>query len=178
MSKNYDASWESALTVVQEAPPPFIPEGAHAMTVVIDYPREPPAHRRTGIRAARPSDTCWRAKCCSNWRACAASRCAGEAFWEPGGDVIRYSDGNARDDVRVRFVVTMLCVPGQPMLVLVGDDEFEHAGTFVWMLNQTVVEEDGPISKILLHIRFRRSDDWDISRFSLLADELRVRATR
>lgn len=48
---------------------------------------------------------------------------AGEAFWEPGGDVIHYSDGNARDDVKVRFVVTMLCDPGQPMLVLVDDDE-------------------------------------------------------
>lgn len=48
---------------------------------------------------------------------------AGEAFWEPGGDVIHYQDGNNRDDVRVRFVVTMLCVPGQPMLVLVDDDE-------------------------------------------------------
>ena len=41
MSKNYDASWEDALTVVLEAQPPFIPEGAHAMTVVID--------RRSGI---------------------------------------------------------------------------------------------------------------------------------
>ena len=38
MSKNYDAAWENALTVVQEVQPPFIPDGAHAMTVVIDYP--------------------------------------------------------------------------------------------------------------------------------------------
>ena len=38
MSKNYDANWESALTVVQEVQPPFVPDGAHAMTVVIDYP--------------------------------------------------------------------------------------------------------------------------------------------
>jgi quercetin dioxygenase-like cupin family protein len=48
---------------------------------------------------------------------------AGEAFWEPGGDVIHYSDGNNRDDTRVRFTVTMLCEPGKPMLVLVDDDE-------------------------------------------------------
>ena len=26
MSKNYDAEWENAFTVVQEAQPPFIPE--------------------------------------------------------------------------------------------------------------------------------------------------------
>jgi quercetin dioxygenase-like cupin family protein len=48
---------------------------------------------------------------------------AGETFWEPGGDVIHYSDGNARDDIPVRFIVTMLCEPGQPMLVLVPEEE-------------------------------------------------------
>jgi quercetin dioxygenase-like cupin family protein len=48
---------------------------------------------------------------------------AGEAFWEPGGDVIHYSDANNRDDMRCRFTVTMLCVPGKPMLELVGEAE-------------------------------------------------------
>jgi quercetin dioxygenase-like cupin family protein len=51
---------------------------------------------------------------------------AGEAFWEPGGDVIHYQDGNNRDDMPSRFVVTMLCVPGQPMLELVSDSEIEE----------------------------------------------------
>jgi hypothetical protein len=50
---------------------------------------------------------------------------AGEAFWEPGGDVIHYQNGNNRDDVPMRFVVTMLCAPGAPMLVLVEDEELE-----------------------------------------------------
>ena len=48
---------------------------------------------------------------------------AGEAFWEPGGDVIHHSDGNNRDDMRCRFTVTMLCVPGKPMVALVDDEE-------------------------------------------------------
>ena len=48
---------------------------------------------------------------------------AGETFWEPGGDVIHYQDGNNRDDIKVRFLVTMLCVPGQPMLTLVDEEE-------------------------------------------------------
>ena len=48
---------------------------------------------------------------------------AGEAFWEAGGDVIHYSDANNRDDVRLRFLVTMMCVPGQPMLTLVSEEE-------------------------------------------------------
>jgi hypothetical protein len=49
---------------------------------------------------------------------------AGEAFWEPGGDVIHYSDGNNRSDIPLRYLVTMICDPGQPMLV-VEDDELE-----------------------------------------------------
>src|SRR3990170_3544655 len=41
---------------------------------------------------------------------------AGEGFWEPGGDVIHYQDGNNLADARTRFVVTMFGVPGKPML--------------------------------------------------------------
>ncbi|WIX98661.1 cupin domain-containing protein [Amycolatopsis mongoliensis] len=40
-----------SLTVLQEAKPPFIPEGAHAMTVVIEYPpgdAGTPPHRHPG----------------------------------------------------------------------------------------------------------------------------------
>jgi hypothetical protein len=48
---------------------------------------------------------------------------AGEVFWEPGGDVIHYQEGNNRDDSRVRFTVTMLCQPGAPMLRLVSEEE-------------------------------------------------------
>lgn len=51
---------------------------------------------------------------------------AGEAFWEPGGDVIHYSDGNNRDDSTLRFLVTMLCQPGVDMFVLVDDAELEQ----------------------------------------------------
>lgn len=39
----------------------------------------------------------------------------GEASWEPGGDVIHYQNGNNRDDIPVRFTVTMLGEPGKPM---------------------------------------------------------------
>jgi hypothetical protein len=37
--------------------------------------------------------------------------------------VIHYQDGNNRTDARSRFLVTMLCVPGQPMLTLVDEEE-------------------------------------------------------
>jgi hypothetical protein len=51
---------------------------------------------------------------------------AGETFWEPGGDVIHYQDGNNLRDTETRFVVTMFCVPGQPMLVPVSREELEQ----------------------------------------------------
>jgi len=124
MSKKYDAAWENALTVVQEVRPPFIPADAEAMTVVISYPpgsAGAPPHRHPGGPAfgymlegemlfeleGQPPRVIY----------------AGEAFWEPGGDVIHYSDGNNRDDIPSRFVVTMLCAPGQPMLTLVDEEE-------------------------------------------------------
>jgi quercetin dioxygenase-like cupin family protein len=126
MTKRFDPAWESALRVLQEVQPPFIPDNAHAMTVEITYPPgsagAPPHRHPSGPafgymlegemlfelegeppRVIKP----------------------GETFWEPGGDVIHYSDGNNRDDVKCRFTVTMLCVPGQPMLVLVDDEELE-----------------------------------------------------
>jgi quercetin dioxygenase-like cupin family protein len=124
MPNSYDPQWENALTVVQEVHPPFIPDGADVMTVVIEYPpgsAGAPPHRHPSGPAfgymlegemlfeleGQPPRVIR----------------AGEAFWEPGGDVIHYSDANNRDDVKSRFVVTMVCVPGGPMLELVDDDE-------------------------------------------------------
>ncbi|SEF16855.1 hypothetical protein SAMN05216533_8021 [Streptomyces sp. Ag109_O5-10] len=46
---------------------------------------------------------------------------AGEA--RPGGDVIHDQDGNALTHARTRFVATMMCAPGRPMLQLVGEKE-------------------------------------------------------
>jgi quercetin dioxygenase-like cupin family protein len=51
---------------------------------------------------------------------------AGETFWEPGGDLIHYQDGNNLIDAETRFVVTMFGVPGQPMLIPVGAKELEE----------------------------------------------------
>jgi hypothetical protein len=51
---------------------------------------------------------------------------SGEAFWEPGGEVIHYQDANNRSDIPLRFLVTMMMAPGQPMLVLVDDDELKQ----------------------------------------------------
>src|SRR6185437_13883780 len=51
---------------------------------------------------------------------------AGEAFWEPGGDVIHYQAANNLADRWSRFVVVMLCAPGQEMLMYVNAEELEQ----------------------------------------------------
>lgn len=121
------SAWETAITVLQEVTPPSVPEGAHAMTVIVEYPPGDPGappHRHPSGPAfgymlegemlfeleGEPPRVIR----------------AGETFWEPGGDVIHYSDANNRDDIRSRFLVTMFCVPGQPMLKLVDEEEL-HA---------------------------------------------------
>lgn len=48
---------------------------------------------------------------------------AGEAFWEPGGDVIHYQAANNLTDRWTRFVAVMVGVPGEPMLTLVEEAE-------------------------------------------------------
>ncbi|MEV4098240.1 cupin domain-containing protein [Streptosporangium saharense] len=123
MSDTRSTAWQTAMTVLQEAEPLFVPEGAHAMTVVIEFPPGDPGtppHRHSGpafglvlegemlLEVEGEPERVVR---------------AGEAFWEPGGDVIHYRDGNNRDDVPLRFTVTMLCAPGQPMLTLVDEEE-------------------------------------------------------
>jgi quercetin dioxygenase-like cupin family protein len=127
MSKNYDPQWENALTVVQEVQPPFIPESAHAMTIVVEFgpgSRGAPPHRHPHGPAfgyVLEGEMLFELE----GEPPRVIR-AGEAFWEPGGDPIHYSDANNREDTKLRYVVTMLCVPGKPMLELVSDDELER----------------------------------------------------
>ncbi|MEV6231328.1 cupin domain-containing protein [Saccharopolyspora shandongensis] len=116
-------AWQSALTVVQEAEPPFIPEGAHAMTVVVEFPPGDPGtppHRHPGPAFGYVLDGEMVFEL--EGEPARVVR-AGEAFWEPGGDLIHYQDGNNRDDIPVRFTVTMFCEPDKPMLTLVDEEE-------------------------------------------------------
>jgi quercetin dioxygenase-like cupin family protein len=116
-------AWRSAITVLQEAEPPFIPAGAHAMTIVVEFPPGDPGtppHRHPGPAFGYVLDGEMVFEIEGEPERVVR---AGEAFWEPGGDVIHYQDGNNRDDIPVRYTVTMLCEPGKPMLTLVDDDE-------------------------------------------------------
>jgi quercetin dioxygenase-like cupin family protein len=50
---------------------------------------------------------------------------AGEAFWEPGGDVIHYQAANNLAGGRTKFVAVMMCEPGAEMLTYVSAEELE-----------------------------------------------------
>ncbi|MEV1055059.1 cupin domain-containing protein [Streptomyces sp. NPDC049887] len=119
-------AWKTAVTVLQEAKPPSVPEGAHVMTLRVEFPPGDPGtppHRHLGPAFGYVVEGEMVFELEGEPERVVR---AGEAFWEPGGDVIHYQDGNHRDDVPVRFVVTMMCVPDKPMLVLVEEDELEQ----------------------------------------------------
>jgi quercetin dioxygenase-like cupin family protein len=119
-------AWKTALTVLQTAMPPSIPEGAEVMTVLIQFPPGDPGtppHRHPGPAFGYMLEGEMRFELEGEPERIIR---AGETFWEPGGDVIHYQDGNARSDSWSKFLVTMLCVPGKPMLVLVDDEELER----------------------------------------------------
>ncbi|WP_433465054.1 cupin domain-containing protein [Spirillospora sp. CA-128828] len=115
----------TVLTVLQEEQP-SIPGGACAMTVHIELPPGDPGtppHRHAGpvfgymlegemiFELEGGPERVIR---------------AGEAFWEPGGDVIHYQAANNLNDRPSRFVVVMMCLPGEPMLTLVGEEELRR----------------------------------------------------
>jgi len=48
---------------------------------------------------------------------------AGEAFWEPGFDVVHWQAANLRADIASKFVAFMLCAPGVPMMTYLDEAE-------------------------------------------------------
>ncbi|MFD3453934.1 cupin domain-containing protein [Streptomyces sp. NPDC058691] len=116
-------TWQTAITMLQDVTPPHIPEGASGMTILVEWPPGDPGtppHRHTGPAFGYVVEGAVRFELEGEPERVVR---AGETFWEPGGDVIHYQDGNALTDARTRFVVTMLCAPGRPMLTLVDPEE-------------------------------------------------------
>ncbi|AVH55192.1 MULTISPECIES: cupin domain-containing protein [Streptomyces] len=48
---------------------------------------------------------------------------AGDALFEPGGDVIHYQGANNLPDAQSQLVVTMFALPGTPVLTVVSAEE-------------------------------------------------------
>ncbi|WP_236584450.1 cupin domain-containing protein [Streptomyces sp. MBT53] len=105
--------------------PPFVPEGASVMTVLVEWPPGHPGtppHRHSGPCFGYVTEGAVR------WELEGEPERvirAGETFWEPGGEVIHYQNGNATADATAKYVVVMLGAPGEPMLTLVDEEELE-----------------------------------------------------
>ena len=104
------------LTTLDEVQNPLLPDAAGVMTVLVEIPpgsSGTPPHRHSGPvfgyltegrmtfelegEAPRLIDV-------------------GEAFSEPGGEVVHWQAANALDNCWTRFVAVMVCSPGLPML--------------------------------------------------------------
>ncbi len=110
-------------TDLLSATPPFVPEGAHAMTQLLELPPADPGvapHRHSGpafgyvlegtmlfeLEGERPREIA-----------------AGEAFWEPGGDVVHYQIANLDPDNWLRLIAVCLCAPGVEMVTMLEPAE-------------------------------------------------------
>jgi len=102
---------------------PPIPGGAHAMTQIVELPPADEGlgpHRHSGpvfgyvlegrmlfeLEGQEPVEIG-----------------AGEAFWEPGGDVIHYQARNLEAHAWTRFLAVCICAPGVDMITMVEPEE-------------------------------------------------------
>ena len=103
--------------------PPWIPEGAHAMTQLVELPPADEGlgpHRHSGpvfgyvlegrilfeLEGDEPREIV-----------------AGEAFWEPGGDVVHYQVANLDSGTWTRFVAVCIGAPGVDMITMLEPEE-------------------------------------------------------
>ena len=105
-----------------------LPSPAHVTTAVVDLPPGDPGtppHRHAGpvfgfvLTGALLFELDDRAP-----RVLAA----GEAFWEPGGELVHWQAANALATGSTRFVVVMTSTPGRAMLELLTDEEILRRG--------------------------------------------------
>jgi quercetin dioxygenase-like cupin family protein len=105
--------------------PPSIPDGAHAMTQLVELP---PADE--GVRPHRHSGPVFgymlEGRMLFELEGEAPREIiAGEAFWEPGGDVVHYQMSNLDADGWSRFLAVCICAPGVDMITMLEPDEIE-----------------------------------------------------
>ena len=113
-------------TMLLDESPPFIPESPEFMTVLLEVPPGDPGippHRHSGPLSAYVLEGEMLFELEGQPERVVR---AGEAVYEPGGDVIHYQTANNRPDTWLRFLATMIMVPGQPMHTLVSDEELEQ----------------------------------------------------
>jgi len=114
---------QTVLTMLLEQHLPAPPDSSHVMTALIELPPGDPGtppHRHSGPVFGYMTEGEMVFELEGEPERVIR---AGEAFWEPGGDVIHYQAANHLTTQWSRFVVVMMCLPGQPMLTLVDADE-------------------------------------------------------
>jgi quercetin dioxygenase-like cupin family protein len=122
-----DSESKSTIAVLQEVRSPLIPDDADVMTVLISHPPGAPGYPPHRISSGPAFGYMIDGEMLFELEGEAPRFLrAGEAFWGPGGDVIHYQDANNRTDIPCSFVLTMLCVPGQPMREWVTEEELEE----------------------------------------------------
>ncbi|WP_306185191.1 MULTISPECIES: cupin domain-containing protein [unclassified Streptomyces] len=112
--------------MLADVKPPFIPEGASAMTTLVEWPSGHPGmppHRHSGPAFGYVLEGAIRFELEGEPERVIK---AGETLWEPGGDKIHYQNGNALSDAPSKFIVVMMCAPGQPMYTLVEEEELKE----------------------------------------------------
>ena len=117
------AAGNTKVTDLLEVTPPWIPDGAHAMTQLVELPPADPGvapHRHSGpvfgyvlegrilfeLEGEAPREIV-----------------AGQAFWEPGGDVVHYQVANLDADSCSRFLAVCICAPGVDMITMLTPEE-------------------------------------------------------
>jgi quercetin dioxygenase-like cupin family protein len=111
------------ITDLLSAMPPSIPQGSHAMMQLVSLPPADDGvapHRHSGpvfgyllegrmlfeLEGEAPREIV-----------------AGEAFWEPGGDVVHYQMRNLDATGWTRFVAACICAPGVEMITMLDPEE-------------------------------------------------------
>jgi quercetin dioxygenase-like cupin family protein len=117
------ATGNTVITDLLCVTPPVIPEGAHAMTQLVELPPADPGlapHRHSGpvfgyvlqgrilfeLEGEAPREIS-----------------SGEAFWEPGGDVVHYQMRNLDEAGWTRFLAVCVCAPDVDMITMLEPDE-------------------------------------------------------
>ncbi|WP_144128056.1 cupin domain-containing protein [Catellatospora sichuanensis] len=128
MTSSPQPAWPitSVLTTLSEEAPPTVPQPTQVTTLLVEIPpggRGLPPHRHSGPVFGYMLEGEMKFELEGEPERVLR---AGEAFWEPGGDLIHYQDANNLQDATTRFVVVMLSVPGAQMVTFVDADELER----------------------------------------------------
>jgi quercetin dioxygenase-like cupin family protein len=116
----------AVFTMLDHIQPPFVPASLDVVTTTVALPPGDPGsppHRHSGPVFGYMLEGQLRFELEGEPERIIG---AGEAFWEPGGDVIHYQSANNLIDSWSKFVMVMLNLPGESMLTLVPAEELQQ----------------------------------------------------